>query len=210
MNLRKISKRIIKLFFLLLLFPLYLLFLTLSLIGNRDGTFQSCSQLISLIPGKIGIYCRAAFYRMACPNTSDEISVGFLTILSHQDTTIQKGVYIGPQCNIGKCTIGKNTLLGSGVHILSGNRQHDFQDISTPIQNQTGHFEKITIGEDCWLGNTALIMASLGSQCIIAAGSIVTKEAENGAIMAGNPARLIRNRILDSAVLSSPQSQTTI
>lgn len=205
MNLRKMIKRTIKNLFLLITLPIYWLMLILTTIGDTDSTFQSFSQAISLIPGKFGIYIRAAFYRLACPGTSDEISVGFLTLLSHKNTTIEKGVYIGPQCNIGKCTIGKNTLLGSGVHILSGNRQHEFSDLNSPIQEQGGHYEKIRIGEDCWLGNTALVMASIGSHCIIAAGSIVTKTAENGSILAGNPARLIRNRLEPEANLNTSQ-----
>lgn len=93
---------------LLLMLPLYLLHRALAaLSGQRDASFQGFSQLVSLIPGKTGVYLRAAFYRLACSGTSDEISIGFLTVLSHWDTTIGRGVYIGPQCNIGKCAIGR-------------------------------------------------------------------------------------------------------
>ncbi|UQG60433.1 acyltransferase [Marinobacter sp. M3C] len=155
---------------------------------------MSFSQGISLIPGKFGVYLRAAFYRLACPATSDEISVGFLTILSHRDTTIGRGVYIGPQSNIGKCTIGENTLIGSGVHILSGSRQHDFKDIKKPIQDQGGIFEKIRIGADCWLGNTSVVMANLEDHSILAAGSVLTKPSAKGDVLVGNPAKCVNNR----------------
>jgi acetyltransferase-like isoleucine patch superfamily enzyme len=156
---------------------------------------MSFSQAISLIPGKIGIYIRAAFYRLACTDTSDEISVGFLTIFSHADTTIEKGVYIGPQCNIGMCTIGENTLLGSGVHILSGNKQHNFDDTEQSIQNQGGNFKKIRIGEDCWLGNASIALTDLPAHCILAAGSVYVKSvSETHSILAGNPARTLKAR----------------
>ncbi|WP_227714600.1 acyltransferase [Marinobacter sp. DY40_1A1] len=160
---------------------------------------MSFSQAISLIPGKTGIYIRAAFYRLVCTDTSDEISVGFLTIFSHADTTIEKGVYIGPQCNIGKCTICADTLLGSAVHILSGKNQHNFDDITTSIQKQGGKFEKIRIGRDCWIGNNATVLADVSDQCVIAAGSVSAKSIPNkGDIVAGNPARVIKNRLAGS------------
>lgn len=192
---KNIIKFLIKKIFILLALPCFLLFLLLNLFSKGESAFQSFSQLLSLIPGKIGIYLRAAFYHLACPDTSDNISIGFLTIFSHRDTSIAAGVYIGPQGNIGKCRIGKNTLLGSGVHILSGKNQHEFSDLSKPIQQQGGIFTKISIGEDCWLGNGAIIMADVADQCIVAAGSVLTKDtATEPTIYAGNPAKIVRNR----------------
>lgn len=194
MSLHSSLKRAIKLAFILLAMPLFLLFMTIRLLTGSDHCFASFSQLLSLFPGKAGIYLRAAFYHLACPETSDEISVGFMTILSQRDITIAKGVYIGPQCNIGMCHIGENTLVGSGVHILSGNRQHDFSDYDRPIQEQGGQYEKIIIGADCWIGNQALVMAELGTKSVVAAGSVITKPFTNGSIIAGNPGRLVRYR----------------
>jgi virginiamycin A acetyltransferase len=195
MKTRKILKRTVKNIFLLLMLPEYLLYELLCVFANRDSTFQSFSQALSLIPGKLGIYARAAFYRLACTDTSDEVSIGFLSVLSHCNTTISHGVYIGPQCNVGKCTIGANTLLGSGVHILSGKNQHNFSKHDKPIQEQGGSFEKITIGEDCWVGNGAIVMANLPDHSIVAAGGVyVTEIQEPWTIVGGNPASIIKSR----------------
>jgi len=190
------AKKTLKALFRLLALPLFGLYQLTSRLSDPDASFASFSQFLSLFPGKTGSYLRAAFYSLACPGTSDDIVIGFLTLLSHRDTTIQRGVYIGPQCNIGKCTIGEDTLIGSGVHILSGNRQHHFDDPDTPIQQQGGTYEKITIGRDCWLGNGSLVMASLPEQVIVAAGSVVISPAQSaGDIMAGNPASKRKNRM---------------
>ncbi|WP_298447382.1 acyltransferase [uncultured Marinobacter sp.] len=195
---RNTLKRTIKNIFLLLAFPLYALYLLLSLVGNPDSTFQSFSQALSLIPGKIGVYVRAAFYRLACPDTSDDIVVGFLTILSHRDTSIHKGVYIGPQCNIGKCSLGENTLLGSGIHILSGKQQHRFDDPELPIKEQGGIFIKINISADCWIGNNSVVMCDIAEHSIVAAGAVVTKDlTQQGTVVAGNPAAVISQRELE-------------
>lgn len=195
MNTRTRIKHAVKYLFLLLALPLFALYRLFSLAGSRDSVFQSFSQFLSLVPGKVGVYLRGAFYRLACTDTSDDTCIGFLVLFSHQDTTLGKGVYIGPGCNVGKCSIGANTLLGSGVHVLSGNRQHHFTNPELPIKEQGGHFEKISIGSDCWLGNNAVIMVSLADKTLVAAGSVVTRPAEPGAILAGNPARVIGNRL---------------
>lgn len=194
MTARAFFKNSVKLYALAATLPLFGLFLIVRAITRTDSCFASFSQLLSLLPGKAGIYIRAAFYRLACPDTSDDISIGFLTLLSHRNTSIARGVYIGPQCNIGMCSIGENTLIGSGVHILSGRRQHGFEDVDIPIKEQAGHFEKIAIGSDNWIGNQSVIMAPTGPKAIVAAGSVVTSPVSAGDIFAGNPARRIRNR----------------
>ncbi len=188
-------KFIIKRLFRALTWPLCVLYWITARVRDPDASFASFSQFLSLFPGKTGSYLRAAFFSQVCPQTSDEIVIGFLTLLSHRDTTIHRGVYIGPQCNIGKCTIGEDTLIGSGVHILSGSQQHVFDDPDKPIQQQGGKFEKISIGWDCWLGNKSLIMANLPEKTIVASGSVVNRSPEMpGSIVAGNPAKTRRNR----------------
>ena len=193
---KEVLKKTLKLCFRILLLPVYLWFELLVRFANEDSVFQSFSQYLSLIPGKLGSYSRAAFYWWTCPETSDEIAIGFLTVFSHRNTTIEQSVYIGPQCNIGKCSIGEGTLIGSGVHILSGNKQHNFSDTTRRIQDQGGQFEKITIGRDCWLGNCSIVMANISDKCIISSGGVLVKSVdEPGTILAGNPAKLIRNRL---------------
>lgn len=195
---RKVLKKLIKNIFLLLTIPLYALYRVLSVSGSPDSTFHSFSQGLSLIPGRTGVYIRAAFYHLVCPNTSDQIVVSFLTVLSHRDTTIHKGVYIGPQCNIGKCSLGENTLLGSGVHILSGKNQHNFSNPTIPIKDQGGVFEKIEVGSDCWVGNNSVVMCNIAKHSIVAAGAVVTKDlTQQGTVVAGNPAAAISQRELE-------------
>lgn len=125
---------------------------------------------------------------------SDSV-IGFATIFSQKDTEIGRGVYIGPQCNIGMCKIGNDSLIASGVHIMSGSMQHNFDDLETPVQQQGGRYSKIEIGEDSWIGNGSLVMANIGKKCIIGAGSVVTKDVEDYSIMVGNPARKIKSRM---------------
>lgn len=187
-------KILVSFLFGLLVFPLYLLFLAGTLF-SKEGSFAAFSQFLSLFPGKTGSYLRVAFYRLSMSNCHFNVMISFASIFSQSETEIDEGVYIGPQCNIGLCKIGKNTLIASGVYIMSGKNQHNFDDLYTPIQQQGGYFEKITIGEDCWIGNGALVMANIGKQCIVGAGSVVVSDIEDYSIVVGNPAKLVKKRV---------------
>jgi len=162
--------------------------------GKSDRVFWGISQFLSLVPGLSGSYVRKSFYRMAMTRCDEDCAILFGAIFSQADTEIRKGVYIGPQCNIGMCRIDDFCTLGSGVHILSGKNQHIFEDLETPIREQGGVFEKIVIGEDTWIGNGAIIMANIGKKCIIGAGSVVTRDIDDYCIAVGNPAKVVRKR----------------
>jgi acetyltransferase-like isoleucine patch superfamily enzyme len=159
-----------------------------------DSLFAACSQFLSLLPGKTGSYLRIGFYRFAMQRCSKDCFIGFGTLFSQRDTIIEVGVYIGPQCNIGACHIGRDTLVASGVHIMSGTEQHRFAMLDTPIRDQGGVLKPVSIGNDCWLGNGALIMADVGAQCVVGAGAVVSRALEPLTVAAGNPARPIRMR----------------
>lgn len=194
MSLRKSLKSTIQLFSALVMAPVTLSYYLLSLIFTPDSLLSGFSQLLSLLPGKLGVYLRVGFYRFSLKACSPDAVISFAVLLSQTDIDIGSGAYIGPQCNIGKCAIGKDTLLGSGVHIMSGKGQHNFEQLDVPIREQGGSFVKITIGQNCWIGNGALIMSNIGSNCIVAAGSVVINNIPDNTIVAGNPAKIIKTR----------------
>ncbi|MFT6086583.1 MAG: virginiamycin A acetyltransferase [Glaciecola sp.] len=189
-----ILKEILFAIFAVLALPFTLAYFLISLVINKNQCIAFFSQLLSLIPGKLGAYFRAGFYRFTLRDCSKDAVISFATLLSQQDVSIASGVYIGPQCNIGMCNIRQNVLLGSGVHIMSGAKQHNFDDVNIPIRDQGGLFTKVEIGKNSWVGNAALIMADIGENCVVAAGSVVISAVPDNAIVGGNPAKIIKLR----------------
>jgi virginiamycin A acetyltransferase len=192
---RNALKTIANCLFVLLVLPVMVVYKVVTLARPVDSIFWTFSQLLSLFPGKTGSYLRAAFYSLSMRHCSADCLISFGTIFAQIDTEIGHGVYIGPNCNIGSSKIENFCTLGSNVHILSGKKQHSFDELDRPIREQGGELEKITIGEDTWIGNCAIVMANVGKKCIIGAGSVVTKDVDDYSIVAGNPAKVIRKRI---------------
>lgn len=89
---------------------------------------------------------------------------------------------------------GEDVLVGSNVTILSGKRQHGFERTDLPINLQPGEYQRVRIGDDCWLGNGSIIMAPIASHSIVAAGAVVAGPNSDGTVIAGNPATVVRNR----------------
>jgi len=52
----------------------------------------------------------------------------------------------------------------------------------------------ITIGDDCWIGGGAIILpgVTIGEHCVVGAGAVVTKSVAAYTVVAGNPARVVR------------------
>lgn len=190
---KRIAKTILHLLCKLLVAPLVLLYKLFSLHGPNDSLFCSLGQFLSLFPGKIGSYVRVAFYTSTLPRVTPNLHIDFGSYFAHPEVEVGENVYIGAYCIVGKCTIGRQTLIGSFVNILSGNRQHHFSDTAQPPQQQGGTYMTVNIGENCWLGNNSVIMADIGNQCIIGAGSVVVKSIRSYSVAVGNPCKAIRD-----------------
>lgn len=92
--------------------------------------------------------------------------------------------------------IGENVMTAEDVLVIGGG--HKFERTDIPIGEQ-GNIGKthLKIGDDVWIGARSVILAkniSIGHGVIIGAGAVITKSIPDYAIVAGNPAKIIRYR----------------
>ena len=108
-------------------------------------------------------------------------------------------VIIGNNCTIGLSDtiigpvhVGNNVIIAQNV-CLSG-LNHGYEDVSIPIANQPCEMKLITLQDDCWIGANSVIVlgVTIGKHAIVAAGSVVTKDVAPFTIVAGNPAKPIK------------------
>jgi acetyltransferase-like isoleucine patch superfamily enzyme len=175
--------------------PLWLPVQVQRLLSGGDSFFAGCSEALSLIPGRVGLFLRRGFYRLTLDACATDCHIGFGTTLAHPQVRISQGVYIGNRCTLGQVDVGNHATIGSNVDILSGRHQHHFDQLDEPIQAQGGVFNQVRIGRNCWVGNSAVIMADIGADCVIGAGSVVVRPIPAGVVAVGNPAVVKKRRV---------------
>jgi virginiamycin A acetyltransferase len=176
-----------------LVFPRYVCYVCSAWFFGEHA-FRSSSAALSVVPGIQGAYLRREFYRLTLAECAKDALITFGTLFASRGARVGANVFIGTYCMIGDAHIGRDVLLGSNVHLLSGKTQHGTEDLIHPMRLQPGRFTVISIGEDSWIGNGAIVMANVGRKCIVGAGSVVVSDIPDFAIAAGNPARVIRLR----------------
>lgn len=111
------------------------------------------------------------------------------------------GIRLGDRCRVGKnCVvnpnveIGRDTLIGPDVMIYTIN--HRYADTSMTINDQGCEQAPVSIGNDVWVASRAIILpgVSIGDGAVVAAGAVVTRDVPARAVVAGNPARVIKWR----------------
>lgn len=168
--------------------PLWLSARLQAWLTGGEGVFAGGSEVLSLFPGLPGVYLRRGFYRMCLESCALDCHIGFGTTFAHPRARVGRGVYVGNRCTLGRVDIGDHVAIGSNVDVLSGRHQHHFDRRDVPIQEQGGTFAPVRVGRNSWVGNGAVVMADVGDECVIGAGSVVVKPVPAGAVAVGNPA----------------------
>lgn len=116
--------------------------------------------------------------------------------------TFSSKVQIGDNSGIGinaflqgRVVIGKNVMMGPECIIYTIN--HAFSRVDISMREQGLQEEKpVAIGDDVWIGGRVIILpgVKIGSGVIIGAGSVVTKNIPDYAIVGGNPATIRKLR----------------
>jgi len=101
---------------------------------------------------------------------------------------------IGPRSQVGDLTIGDGVIIGPELLALTTNHKFDDPDVWIGRQGYSDS-QPISIGEGSWVGARVTILpgVTIGRYAVIGAAAVVTKDVPDYAVVAGNPARVIRD-----------------
>lgn len=110
-----------------------------------------------------------------------------INITLEENVFINYGAHILDAC---KVRIGKNTMIGPRVNIYAASHPLDHME----RRKDACTAKPVDIGEDVWIGGNCTILpgVTIGNGAVIGAGSVVTKDVPAMAVVAGNPARIVR------------------
>lgn len=96
-----------------------------------------------------------------------------VTILDGANVTFGNNVFIAPNC-----------VFSTAGHAIDSEQRGRGLEIAQPI----------TVGDDVWFGANVTVLpgVTIGSNTVIGAGSVVTKDIPSGVIAVGNPCRVMR------------------
>lgn len=106
-------------------------------------------------------------------------------------------VYIGHRAHIGTNLVVEDyVLVASQVSFVGGDHVIDEGVLEIGL-NPRGNRRGVVIKRGAWIGHGAILLdgVTVGEGAVVAAGSVVTRSVPASAIVGGNPARLIRNRV---------------
>lgn len=138
-----------------------------------------CRHLFAKTGKKINVENRVYF------GTGKDISIG-----------LKSGLGSGLRIHCTKLTIGDFVMMAEDVLIQGG--AHNYARTDVPMEQQGGTEKTcLLIADDVWIGARAIILPgckTIGTGAIIGAGSVVTKDVPDFAIVGGNPARILKYR----------------
>ena len=137
---------------------------------------------------------RAEILDKLLPNKGENVSILAPFIADYgkncfigEGTFINYGAYLmdGAPITIGKsCFIGPNCGFYTAIHPI------DAEERSTLLESA----EPINVGNDVWFGGNVTVLpgVTIGSNVVIGAGSVVTRDISDNSLAAGNPCHVIR------------------
>lgn len=122
-------------------------------------------------------------------------------VVSGDLTRPGKGIRIGDHVGIGEFAyLGGAGGLEIGDHTIAGQylschpENHVSEDTGQPVRLQGLSRKGIKIGSNCWIGSKVTVLdgATIGNNCIIAAGAVVTHSFPDNCLIGGVPARILK------------------
>ena len=134
----------------------------------------------------------------------DNVRIGAFSQVVASTSFDNIGEYIRIGNNVG---IGEFAYLGGGGGLTIGDdcivgqyfschpENHCFEDTTKLIRKQGVTRKGIDVGKNCWIGSKVTILdgVTIGDNCVIAAGAVVTKDMPSGSVIGGVPAKVLKS-----------------
>ena len=110
-----------------------------------------------------------------------------------KDIHLGKDIFINAHCYLmdgANITIGNNVFIGPYTGFYTSTHPLDYKRRNAGLEKAL----PIKVGDNCWLGANVSVMpgVTIGNGCVIAAGSVVTKDVSDNTMVAGVPAKIIK------------------
>ncbi len=148
--------------------------------------------------GYLGLVKRYCLIKNLSKSVGDNVSIHpDVYLFNVQNLSIGNNVSIHPMTYIeayGGITIGNDVSIAHGTTIMSVN--HGFDKTDIPIKDQIIVACPVEIKDNVWIGSKAVILGNntVHSGAIIGAGAVVTKDVAENTVVAGVPAKVIKDR----------------
>ncbi len=122
---------------------------------------------------------------------------GLVIITNAERISIGRGSVINAWTAIhcaGGVSIGQFTHIGHGLTVYSSN--HDYRSNKSLPYDEVDIVKPVMIGDYVWIGSNVSIVpgVSIGEGAVVGMGAVVTKDVPPGAVVGGNPAKIIGYR----------------
>ncbi|MDA0939695.1 MAG: acyltransferase [Bacteroidetes bacterium] len=130
-----------------------------------------------------------------------------------QHTVVLEGAHVGKNCNLNCfCFVENDVRIGDRVTVKAGVQLWDGITVEDDVfvgpnatftnhrdpksQKPPAEFDRIVLQKGCSVGANATVIGPcvVGSNSLVAAGAVVTKDVPPNVVVAGNPARILRER----------------
>jgi acetyltransferase-like isoleucine patch superfamily enzyme len=162
-------------------------FIRLFYFGNRDSLFNR------VYIGRNAVIKGGAKIHFG----KDVVIRPYAQIWCGKESLIGNGTEIGERSRISTSNsleIGQDVLISPNVYISDAD--HAYQDISVPVimQGIVATDRKTSIGDGSYIGINTVVIGGIciGRHCVIGANSVVTSDVPDYSVVAGAPAKIIR------------------
>jgi len=169
------------------------------------GVYSWIMNLIWIILEFLPQFIRNIFFRMIFAKFGKSVMIDYKCyfrypskILIGTSVTINRGcrLFASFHNKSARIIIGNNVAIAPNVSFFSAG--HDYTHLNLPDNG-----ESIIVKDNVWICGESIILqgVTIGEGAVVAAGSVVTRDVKAYTIVGGNPAKFIKDRVIQGGMV---------